>query len=453
MLVSGRALLAATAGICAYPSLGLACQPYWTSISTSPLPSSPSAIRLSAGVAEEGPGIYALGTDRGDIHYWDGDQWIEIPRTGIPLQYPLQDMRFLDEGLGPKLYIQTLLGQYPTAYPFTFRRVNGIWTQLPYFFWGSQAVAEYPGPLASIDFGSGMHVYGVSLGLQAYVMKWAGANWDVIGASGPNVDPNVATSLFPFDSGTGPRLYALGGNFRIGSQVSDFARFDGTTWDLPTPAAGARGYPGRQAVFDWGTGPHMICAGAHFLSSTTNQATISAFDGTNWTEIGSSHSPEGTVTVAGPVCVYDDGRGPALYFAGQFTDMNQVPARGIARWNGTTWEAVPGGLSIAPTPGDNSMIAMNTSRGRALVIASYSNGYALAAAYGAQSQAVMYIGCPTCYANCDLSTTPPTLNIADFLCFLNAFARRDPYANCNNDANFDAADFQCFMNRLAAGCP
>ena len=91
MLVSGRALLAATAGICAYPSLGLACQPYWTSISTSPLPSSPSAIRLSAGVAEEGPGIYALGTDRGDIHYWDGDQWIEIPRTGIPLQYPLQE--------------------------------------------------------------------------------------------------------------------------------------------------------------------------------------------------------------------------------------------------------------------------------------------------------------------------------------------------------------------------
>jgi hypothetical protein len=25
-------------------------------------------------------------------------------------------------------------------------------------------------------------------------------------------------------------------------------------------------------------------------------------------------------------------------------------------------------------------------------------------------------------ANCDLSTTPPTLNIADVTCFLNAFA-------------------------------
>src|SRR5262245_54852489 len=36
-----------------------------------------------------------------------------------------------------------------------------------------------------------------------------------------------------------------------------------------------------------------------------------------------------------------------------------------------------------------------------------------------------------CYANCDGSTVPPVLNVADFACFLNRFAAGDSYANCD----------------------
>jgi hypothetical protein len=61
-----------------------------------------------------------------------------------------------------------------------------------------------------------------------------------------------------------------------------------------------------------------------------------------------------------------------------------------------------------------------------------------------------------CYANCDASTIPPALNVADFSCFLNRFASGDPYANCDASTIppvLNVADFSCFLNAFASGCP
>jgi len=61
-----------------------------------------------------------------------------------------------------------------------------------------------------------------------------------------------------------------------------------------------------------------------------------------------------------------------------------------------------------------------------------------------------------CYPNCDQSTAPPILNIADFACFLNLFAAGDHYANCDGSTQppiLTVNDFSCFLNRFAAGCP
>jgi glucose/arabinose dehydrogenase len=62
----------------------------------------------------------------------------------------------------------------------------------------------------------------------------------------------------------------------------------------------------------------------------------------------------------------------------------------------------------------------------------------------------------TCYANCDGSTTSPVLNIADFTCFLTAFAKNDCYANCDGSTTapvLNVADFTCFLTKFAAGGP
>jgi hypothetical protein len=43
--------------------------------------------------------------------------------------------------------------------------------------------------------------------------------------------------------------------------------------------------------------------------------------------------------------VFDDGSGPALYAGGDFTNAGSVSASGIAKWNGSSWSALSGGLS------------------------------------------------------------------------------------------------------------
>lgn len=61
-----------------------------------------------------------------------------------------------------------------------------------------------------------------------------------------------------------------------------------------------------------------------------------------------------------------------------------------------------------------------------------------------------------CYPNCDESTSPPVLNVNDFLCFVNRYAAGDPYANCDDSTAapvLNVNDFLCFTNRFAAGCP
>jgi hypothetical protein len=61
-----------------------------------------------------------------------------------------------------------------------------------------------------------------------------------------------------------------------------------------------------------------------------------------------------------------------------------------------------------------------------------------------------------CYANCDGSTTPPILNVLDFICFQTKYAQNDPAANCDNSTNppiLNVLDFICFQTRYAQGCP
>src|SRR5262249_6814941 len=60
-----------------------------------------------------------------------------------------------------------------------------------------------------------------------------------------------------------------------------------------------------------------------------------------------------------------------------------------------------------------------------------------------------------CFPNCDESTAPPILNIADFTCFLNRFAAQDPRATCDlstTPPQLTISDFSCFLNRFAASC-
>jgi predicted outer membrane repeat protein len=59
----------------------------------------------------------------------------------------------------------------------------------------------------------------------------------------------------------------------------------------------------------------------------------------------------------------------------------------------------------------------------------------------------------TCYADCDASGG---LNVLDFNCFLTSFTAGSPRANCDNSSTpptLNVLDFTCFINHYTAGCP
>ena len=79
---------------------------------------------------------------------------------------------------------------------------------------------------------------------------------------------------------------------------------------------------------------------------------------------------------------------------------------------------------------------------------------AYAAGWGNPATEIVHlVGCPNCYADCDQSGA---LNVADFACFIDKFAQRDPYCNCDmsfGGPTINVADFACYLRRFATGCP
>jgi hypothetical protein len=54
-----------------------------------------------------------------------------------------------------------------------------------------------------------------------------------------------------------------------------------------------------------------------------------------------------------------------------------------------------------------------------------------------------------CYPDCDGSGS---LDLFDFLCFVNEFNSGNPYADCDGSGGLDLFDFLCFVNEFNSGC-
>jgi hypothetical protein len=250
--------------------------------------------------------------------------------------------------------------------------------------------------------------------------------------------------------------------------------FDGSTWtDVEVPRIANRHHDlvavCAIATDDvWAVGEYRNIAGAY-------RGMTYHYDGSAWSHI---HSPIEDIPGSGLLDVVA-------------TASNDVWAIGTAdgavvvmRWNGSQWSLMP---APANTGGKLAAVAPNN------LWASGWEGYwhysgstwthvpvaAPGAAYVIRSAGMAIIDAcdiwsagfwsdsattftlaerlgSSCFANCDTSTTPPILNVADFSCFLAKFAAGDPYANCDNSTTLpvlNVADFGCFLTKFAAGCP
>lgn len=167
------------------------------------------------------------------------------------------------------------------------------------------------------------------------------AYWSALGVNG--VDTFVF-DLETFNDGTGDALYATGlFTLAAGTQVDRIARWNGTTWSpLTGPSGfGLSGVPNGggadMVVFDDGSGPALYVGGSFTTAGGVAASNIARWDGTTWSDVGG-----GLNNSVSALAVYDDGHGggPALYAAGEFGMAGSTLAKYIARWDGTSWSTV-----------------------------------------------------------------------------------------------------------------
>ena len=96
---------------------------------------------------------------------------------------------------------------------------------------------------------------------------------------------------------------------------------------------------GDMVVFDDGTGPALFVAGNFTSAGGAPANYVAKWDGSTWAALGT-----GTNREVETLAVFDDGTGPALYAAGDFTSAGGLAAAAIARWDGTSWIPVGSGL-------------------------------------------------------------------------------------------------------------
>ena len=182
------------------------------------------------------------------------------------------------------------------------------------------------------------------------VVRWDGSSWSALG-SGLG-DFGEVFALAAFDDGSGPALYA-GGRIpsNVGAPVDTFGRWDGMRWESVgghfERSDGTFGIPKAMVVFDDGNGRALYVGGRFDMAPGGVPArNIARWDGTSWTEVGGGIG-NGVLLDADEVyalTVFHDGGGGALYAGGSFFEAGGVPARNIARWDGTSWSDVGGGV-------------------------------------------------------------------------------------------------------------
>jgi len=96
-------------------------------------------------------------------------------------------------------------------------------------------------------------------------------------------------------------------------------------------------------VYDDGTGTALYVGGIFNLAGGLTVSNLARFDGTTWSDVGG-----GVFGTVRAMEVFDDGTGPQLYVAGSFFQAGGsggIPVSNIARWDGQAWNPVGAGTN------------------------------------------------------------------------------------------------------------
>src|SRR5690606_15201610 len=141
------------------------------------------------------------------------------------------------------------------------------------------------------------------------------------------------------------------------------AKWDGASWiEVGGGIADGATKPAVRAlcVFDDGRGPALYAAGTFgSVGGVAGTSFIARWDGASWSSVGG-----GMHSWVYALAVQDDRGGPALYAGGTFLSAGGVPAQRIARWDGAAWSALGEGLNAYPW----ALAAFDDGSGSALYV-------------------------------------------------------------------------------------
>jgi len=172
------------------------------------------------------------------------------------------------------------------------------------------------------------------------IARWDGTNWTALGAGlSGGVLPEIHALAF-----VGEDLYAGGFFAEAGNAVANgIARWNGTSWD--SLSGGVSGGVRALAV----VGSSLVVGGSFSSAGILTTENIAVWDGTNWSGLSSG--------IQGTAVDSLTASGGLLYAGGRFTSAGGIAATNVAKWDGTNWSALGKGIRVSNGAGGEGAIA------------------------------------------------------------------------------------------------
>jgi len=245
------------------------------------------------------------GTNSGS-RLWDGAAWSNhssLPASSM-YQMTTHNGELIVGGNGVFRYTGSGWQAWPVAFPPGSVAVGGV--------------ASYNGELYATHSTSGVY-------------RWTGSAWVLVpGLSGRVGDLTV----------TNGELWATGTNVTLSGTTAiqcPTLRYDGVSWKEPGPGLNSFVYSGC------GWRGRTVIGGSFTRGSHQWLNGVALMDGEGFSPLGSGMGPGSGTSAPGPLalCEFQND----LYAGGSFTTADGQPALRIARWDGSQWHGVGGGLN------------------------------------------------------------------------------------------------------------
>jgi hypothetical protein len=299
---------------------------------------------IVSALASDGTNLYAGGyfTNAGQLHTWyisrfDGTNWQTL---GPGLNNRVDALAVTNNLVYAGGYFTATTSGQPLRYIGCWDGTN--WNSISDTYELVYALAVGPGGL----YAAGTYYTGTAYG-SPFFKRWDGTNWQTM----LNFLPDSTLFSSPLTDPIGYDALAIQGtNIFMGGNITGFTQFDP---NIPfDPATNCGNILRSDGTYCWimGTGlnktnvalaavgTNLFAAGTFTIAGGVPANQIARWDGSTWSGVGGGVVGNGTVLALAAI-------GNNLYAGGTFTNLGGVTISRIAKWDGTNWSGLGSGTS------------------------------------------------------------------------------------------------------------